>query len=155
MSLNPPFTNLPSFNATAMIISYAVARENARQLIMRLSKNSIGYYYKHKLILKEFLADNFRLTRTLEFGCLKQPWKHEYPTNENFEELKKFISGKTVSGDCLCENRECVSANSKKDLRLGRLSSVSYVMTAAIYITEIGFKYSCGADALTNCKLSQ
>ena len=76
MTLNPPFTSLPSFNATAMIISYAVSRENARQLIMRLSKNSIGYYYKHKLILKEFLSDNIRLTRTLEFGCLEEPWKH-------------------------------------------------------------------------------
>ena len=114
MTVQPPLTNLQSFNANALIFAYAIDKKNARQLMQRLSKNSIAYYYKHKLVIQEFFKNKPKFTRVLEFdpdGLHRrfsfQPWFHECPTLEEYREFE--------------ENR----AKSKDTSRL-MLSSVNY-----------------------------
>ena len=77
--VKPPFSGIPSFIVSALILSFGVSRKNVKSLLFRLSKNSIGYYYKHKAILEEFLFDNPCISTVLKFGVQGRKWNCEYP----------------------------------------------------------------------------
>ena len=61
MTSSPPFTNLPSFIANGMILSYIVVRGDAGCFLQLLSKNAMKYYNKHKEILDSFLGTSLKL----------------------------------------------------------------------------------------------
>ena len=86
-----------------MIFAYAIDKKNARQLIQRLSKNSIAYYYKYKLVIQDFFKNKPKFTRVLEFdpnGLRRkfsyQPFVHESPT---LEEYRAFEENRAAAKD--------------------------------------------------------
>ena len=82
IKVKPPFTNLPFFNVNAITLSYIVYMDNVELFLKRLSKNANQYYLNHEKILREFLKETPKITRTLDFGLNMRPWYHEYPTED-------------------------------------------------------------------------
>ena len=58
---SPPFTKLPSFISTAILLSYIVVKGDAESFLELLSKNASKYYAKHKEILDSFLGESLEL----------------------------------------------------------------------------------------------
>ena len=55
LGVKAPFTNLPSFNVSALVISYKCYEFEAGPLLKCLSKNASRYYKSHNRILNGFL----------------------------------------------------------------------------------------------------
>ena len=72
---SPPFTKLPSFISTAILLSYIVVRGDAEAFIERLSKNASKYYAKHKAILDSFLGESLALR--------EYKWLYSLPSGED------------------------------------------------------------------------
>ena len=62
--VQPPFTNLQSFNSCAIVLSYLVYEEEAGQLMRLLSKNAGKYHTKHAAVLSSFLAKYLKVEST-------------------------------------------------------------------------------------------
>ena len=77
--VKPPFPNLPSFMASAIVLSYLYYKSDVDQLLIRLSKNSRNYGVKHKDFIS-FIIYRPQITRTIEFGPPSVVWDFEYPT---------------------------------------------------------------------------
>ena len=76
--VEPPFPKLPSFMASAIVLSYLYYKCDVDKLLNRLSKNTGNYRVKHKDLISSFIEP--RITRTIEFGPPSVVWDYEYPT---------------------------------------------------------------------------
>ena len=65
--------------------------------------------------------------------------------------MKKFISGKTLSGDCLCTDKDCPMSKTSYPLKVGKLSSILYEV-GGNSIWHIGMKYAVPVNSLKYCK---
>ena len=89
-TVQPPFQNLESFNATAVILSYAMYHDQVDLFLTRLSKNASDYQRRHSKILKEFMiADpNPPTLKVKEFGDTKCKWVQEFPNADEWRQIK-------------------------------------------------------------------
>ena len=85
--VRPPFDNLSSFNAAAVVLSYYSQPVKVGVMLSQLSRNSRSYAEKHLQILKGFLKWKLEITYIIEFGNTKLPYAHVYPNEENLRNL--------------------------------------------------------------------
>lgn len=76
--MKPPFPNLPTFNVSAIILSYFNDESIVRALMNLLSRNARAYFEKHGGILKSFLVE-FKITGVLTIGDKEEEIDCGYP----------------------------------------------------------------------------
>ena len=69
LKVSPPFTNLPSFNISALVLSFYGYKDEVVFLLDVLCRNSRGYKVKHNEFLMCFLVTwTPQITGVINFG---------------------------------------------------------------------------------------
>ena len=127
-----PFKNLPSLNASAIVLSYLVYREDAEKWLKLLSKNTAKYYNRHKDILDSFLYAKPVMREVISFGTEDMEWskwsttRDKFPNGHSFEELVAYKNNIKLKQIQYCMYENC-----------GKLTSFKLVFTNGIKSTLI------------------
>ena len=71
-TVDPPFTNLPSFLVAAIVLSYLCNGVDLKYYLDALSRNSRKYFKSHKSFLKLFVIEWLpKLFENIDFGDQK------------------------------------------------------------------------------------
>ena len=91
MKVKAPFPQLPSFLASANIMSYFGFKDEIEHVLSRLNKNSQIYYICHQDLVSQFLTPwTPEFNQTLCFGQTTNCWDRSSPDVEGLSKLPSY-----------------------------------------------------------------